>query len=154
MRPTPLLTAALLAAALGACVHPPSPGGGSGAGAVRARAARRCELVRTLVQEPVPARLLQEVAPAQGPAPVMVFLRQEGLLERFLEEDAACGDSHFSVQRESAGEALVLYLEPAPDGGFAYEARRSSAEALVLEGKPTGRLSPAQAGWLTVGDSP
>jgi hypothetical protein len=110
--------------------------------------------VRTLVREPVPAQLLQELAPAQGPAPVMVFLRQDGLLERFLGEGIACGDARFSVQRESAGEALVLYLEPAPDGGYTYEARRSSAQALVLEGRPTGRLSPAQAGWLSAEGSP
>ncbi|HET9449429.1 MAG TPA: hypothetical protein VFO83_01030 [Aggregicoccus sp.] len=153
MRPTTLLASAALSAALAGCAHGPPPGGASGVDA-RADAARRCELVRTVVREPVPAQLLQEVTPAAGPAPVMVFLRQEGLLERFLDEQSGCADARFTVQRESAAEALVLYLEPTGDGGYAFEARRSSADALVLEGRPTGRVAPSQAGWVSVGDVP
>jgi hypothetical protein len=154
MRPTRLIASAALAAALAGCAHGPPPGGASGVGSTRAEAARRCELVRTLVQEPVPAQLLREVSTAAGPAPVMVFLRQDGLLERFLGEQAVCADTRFVVQRESAAEALVLYLEPTADGGYTYEARRSSASALVLEGRPTGRVSPSRAGWVSAGDLP
>ena len=79
------------------------------------------------------------MTPAAGPAPVMVFLRQDGLLERFLDEQSGCTDARFSVQRESATDALVLYLEPTGDGGYTFEARRSSADALVLEGRPRAR---------------
>jgi hypothetical protein len=152
MRPLPLLTAALLA--LAGCAHAPSPGGGGGAGLARAQDQARCELVRTLVAEPVPASLLEALRPASGPAPVMVFLREDGLLERFFEEGAACGDERFTVQRESVADALVLYLEPTADGGFRYEARRSSPDALVLEGAPTGRVTRTDAGWVTAGDVP
>jgi hypothetical protein len=154
-RPTTLLASAPLAAALLAgCAHGPPPGGASGVREARVDAARRCELVRTLVQEPLPAQLLREVTPAAGPAPVMVFVRRDGLLERFLDEQAVCADARFAVQRESAAQALVLYLEPTPDGGYLYEARRSSADALVLEGRPTGRVSRSQEGWVSAGDVP
>jgi hypothetical protein len=152
MRPLPLLTAALLA--LAGCAHAPSPGGGGGAGLARAQAQERCELVRTLVREPVPASLLEAVKPGTGPAPVMVFLRQEGLLERFFEDGAVCEDARFTVERESTEDALVLYLEPTPEGGFRYEARRSSPDALVLEGAPTGRVVHTESGWVSAGEVP
>ena len=154
MRSVPLLTAGVLAAALAGCAHAPPPGGASGVGLARAEAARRCDLVRTLVQEPVPAQLLREVTPTTGPAPVMVFLRQDGLLERFLPGEGMCTDGRFAVQRGASAQALVLYLEPTGDGGYRYEARRSSADALVLEGRPTGRVSPSHSGWVSGGAVP
>jgi hypothetical protein len=152
MRAPSLLAAAALALALQGCAHAPPPGGASGAGTARLDAQAQCELVRTLVHEPEPSRLLQGVKPAVGPAPVMVFVRTDGLLERFFAEGVACGDADFQVQRESDSEALVLYLEPTEQGGFAYEARRSSPDALVLDGPPTGRVTRGDKGWVTSDD--
>ncbi len=154
MRLVPLLTAAVLTAALAGCAHVPPPGGASGVGLSKAEVDRRCDLVRTLVQEPVPAQLLHEVTPTTGPAPVMVFLRQDGLLERFIPGERLCADGRFAVQREAAAQALVLYLEPTGDGGYRYEALRSGADALVLEGRPTGRVSPSRSGWVSGGAVP
>jgi hypothetical protein len=155
MRSPLLLTAAAaLALALQGCAHAPPPGGASGAGPVRLDAAARCELVRTLVQDPVPARLLQSLKPTSGQAPVLVFVRTDGLLERFFSEDAQCQGTDFRVQRQSDAEALVLYLEPTSQGGYSYEARRTSPDALVLDGPPTGRVSRGEKGWVTSDEGP
>ncbi|MBF5046325.1 hypothetical protein FGE12_28170 [Aggregicoccus sp. 17bor-14] len=148
MSPRLPLIAAGLAALLTGCAHAPPPGGASGVGRDDPPAAR-CELVRTLVQDPVPARLVEELKPANGAAPVMVFLREGGLLQRFFAEGEVCTDGRFAVQRESNVDALVLYLEPTQDGGYTYEARRSSPDALVLDGPPTGHVSRTHAGWVT-----
>jgi hypothetical protein len=154
MRSPTLLTAAALALALQGCAHAPPPGGASGAGPVRLDAAARCELVSTLIQEPEPARLLQALKPAAGQAPVMVFVRTDGLLERFFTEDAQCQGAGFRVQRQSDAEALVLYLEPTAQGGYSYEARRTSPDALVLDGPPTGHVSRGEKGWVASDGAP
>ncbi|MDY7229975.1 hypothetical protein [Hyalangium rubrum] len=119
--------------------------------------AARCELVHTLMREPIVSQRLMEMA-TEGrelPLPVAVFLRdpEQGLLERLFDNDAAtCGDAQFRVVRELTREGLVLYLQETPEG-YAYDARRAGPEALSMGGEPQGVVRRnGQGGWATATD--
>ncbi len=154
MRARSLLASAALALMLQGCAHAPPPGGAGGAGAARLDAAAQCELVRTLLREPVPSQLVSQFHEAGytgEPAPVVVYVRRpaESTLERFFEGTPECGDATFRVMRESAADALVLYLEASEEQGYAYDARRSGPEELTLAGTPQGKVRRSEAGWVT-----
>lgn len=117
----------------------------------------RCELVHTLVREPVVAQHLTEMT-SEGrelPVPVTVFLRnaEEGRLERLFEDDLpACGDEQFRVVRQLSREGLVLYLQESPEG-YAYDARRAGPEDLSLAGTPQGFVRrTAEGSWAAASD--
>jgi hypothetical protein len=113
----------------------------------------KCELVRTLLREPVPARLLNDFHQAGytgEPAPVLVYLRrpQESVLERFFEDSPACGDATFRVVQDAAVDAVVVYLESAAEG-YTYDARRVGPEELTMGGSPQGLVRRNGEGWVT-----
>lgn len=117
----------------------------------------RCELIQTLLREPVPAQHVSDLV-AQGrdmPVPVAVFVRkpEEGLLERFFEGDGStCADTHFRVVRQLDSKGLVLYLQETPEG-YAYDARRAGPEELSMGGEPQGMVRRrAQGGWAAATD--
>lgn len=115
----------------------------------------KCELVRTLLREPVPSRLVSqfhEDGTGAQPAPVVVYLRRprESALERFFEGSPDCADTTFRVVQEAAVEAVVVYLETVADG-YAYDARRAKPEELTMAGAPQGTVRRSGAGWVSAG---
>ncbi len=114
----------------------------------------KCELVRTLLREPVPSQLVSQFHPegyTGEPAPVMVYVRRpaESTLERFFEGTSPdCADTTFRVVQEAAVEAVVVYLEEEADG-YTYDARRSSPLELSIAGKPQGTVRRSGAGWAS-----
>ncbi len=117
----------------------------------------KCELVRTLLNEPVPAQRISELA-TEGrelPVPVAVFVRkpEQGLLERFFVGDSPdCGDTQFHVVRQLGRQGLVLYLQETQDG-YTYDARRAGPEELSMGGRPQGTVRrKAEGGWVAAGD--
>lgn len=114
----------------------------------------KCELVRTLLREPVPSQLVSQFHP-EGyngePAPVVVYLRHptESALERFFEGTAPdCADTTFRVVQEASVDAVVVYLEAVTDG-YSYDARRSNPQELAVVGKPQGTVRRNGAGWAS-----
>lgn len=117
----------------------------------------KCALVRTLLNEPVPAQHISEFA-TEGkelPVPVAVFLRKpdQGVLERFfVAESPDCGDTQFHVVRELGRQGLVLYLQETQDG-YSYDARRAGPEELSMGGTPQGKVRrKVEGGWAVAGD--
>jgi hypothetical protein len=116
----------------------------------------RCELVQTLVREPVVTQRLTEMASdgRELPVPVTVFLRNasEGRLERFFDDDPSCGNEQFRVVRQLAREGLVLYLEESSEG-YAYDARRAGPEDLSMASSPQGFVRrTAEGSWAAASD--
>lgn len=116
----------------------------------------KCELVRTLLREPVPSQLVSQFHEAGytgEPAPVVVYVRRpaESTLERFFEGTAPdCADTTFRVVQEAAVDAVVVYLETVADGdGYTYDARRSNPQELAVVGTPQGRVRRSGAGWAS-----
>jgi hypothetical protein len=113
----------------------------------------RCELVQTLVREPVVAQRLAEMVSdgRELPLPVTVFVRnpEEGRLERLFEDDLPeCGGEQFRVVRQLSREGLVLYLQESPEG-YAYDARRAGPEDLSIAGSPQGFVRRnSEGGWV------
>lgn len=117
----------------------------------------KCELVRTLLSEPVPAQRITEFT-TEGrelPVPVAVFLRkpEQGVFERFFESDSPdCGDTQFHVVRQLGRQGVVLYLQETQDG-YTYDARRAGPEELSMGGTPQGTVRrKAQGGWAVASD--
>jgi len=116
----------------------------------------RCELVQTLVREPVVSQRLAQMRNEgrELPVPVTVYLRdpEEGLLERFFESEPSCGNEQFQVVRQLAREGLVLYLQEVPEG-YSYDARRAGPEDLSIAGTPQGLVRRTAAGsWAAASD--
>ena len=116
----------------------------------------RCALVQTLVQEPVVAQRLSEMANEgrELPLPVTVYLRkpEEGLLERFFDSEPACGSEQFRVVPQLGREGLVLYLQEVPEG-YSYDARRAGPEGLSIAGTPQGLVRRTSEGsWAAASD--
>lgn len=112
----------------------------------------KCELVRTLLREPEPSRLLTEFhedTSTGEPAPVMVYLRrpQESSLERFFEDSPDCADTTFRVVQEASVDAVVVYLESVTDG-FTYDAKRADPQELSLASTPQGVVRRSGDGWV------
>jgi hypothetical protein len=117
----------------------------------------RCELVQTLMREPVPAQRVAELT-SEGkelPVQVAVFIRnpEEGMLERFFEGDATvCEDTQFRVVRQLGSQGLVLYLQETPEG-YTYDAQRAGPEGLSMGGAPQGIVRrKAEGGWAAATD--
>jgi hypothetical protein len=116
----------------------------------------RCELVHTLVREPVVSQRLAQMAKEgrELPVPVTVYLRNpdEGLLERFFESEPSCGNEQFQAVRQLAREGLVLYLQEVPEG-YSYDARRAGPEDLSIAGTPQGLVRrTAEGSWAAASD--
>ncbi|XXF80553.1 hypothetical protein P2318_12610 [Myxococcaceae bacterium GXIMD 01537] len=114
----------------------------------------KCDLVRTLMREPVPSRLVSEFhgdTERGEPAPVMVYLRrpQESALERFFDGSPDCADTAFRVVQEATLDAVVVYLEAVSDG-YSYDARRSNPEELTMAGVPQGTVRRDGMSWVSV----
>ncbi|HEX8438513.1 hypothetical protein [Archangium sp.] len=111
--------------------------------------AGKCELVRTLMREPVPQRFLSElVAGRDGPAPVLVFVRrpEQDMLERlFAGDEPSCGGYNYSVVQQSTTDALVLFLQPLGDG-YTFDVQRAAPDELSLGGAPRGTLTKRDGG--------
>ena len=146
-----LALAPVLGLALVGCAHSQAPS------RPLQTAEARCELVHTLVREPLVAQRLTEMATdgRELPVPLTVFVRnpEEGRLERFFEEDLpACGDEQFRVVRQLSREGLVLYLQESPEG-YAYDARRAGPEDLSIAGAPQGFVRrTAEGSWAAASD--
>ncbi|TQF09884.1 hypothetical protein FJV41_42325 [Myxococcus llanfairpwllgwyngyllgogerychwyrndrobwllllantysiliogogogochensis] len=114
--------------------------------------AEKCSLIQSVLKEPTPSRVVEEIA-AQGrhePTPVRVYVRrpEQSMLERFFEGDEPrCGDATFKVVQESVLDAVVVYLQEVREG-YAYDARRSGPDELTLEGTPQGTLKRAGPQWV------
>ena len=118
----------------------------------------KCALVRTLLNEPVPAQhvaALSAESKEQVAVSVAVFVRkpEQGVLERFFVADSPdCGDNQFHVVRELGRQGLVLYLQETQDG-YTYDARRAGPEALSMDGTPQGKVRrKVEGGWAVAGD--
>jgi hypothetical protein len=118
----------------------------------RVEEAEKCQLVRSVLQEPEPARLVRELASdgREGPAPVVVYVRrpEQSMLERFFAgEGTGCGDATFKVVQENVLDAVVVYLQEFQDG-YAYDARRAGPQELSMEGKPQGWVRRQGPMWV------
>ncbi|WP_342374720.1 hypothetical protein NVS55_25690 [Myxococcus stipitatus] len=115
--------------------------------------ADKCSLVQSVLKEPTPSRMVEEIASLgrNEPTPVRVYVRrpEQAMLERFFEGDEPhCGDATFKVVQESVLDAVVVYLQEVQEGGYAYDARRSGPDELTLEGQPQGTLRRAGPAWV------
>jgi hypothetical protein len=140
-----LLLPALCCLAATACVRSPS------AVIDTQQEAGKCELVRTLMNEPPAVRQLMQLA-SEGremPAPVLVFVRRadEGSLERFFVGEPACADATYSVVRDNLGPSVALFLEPT-EGGYTFDVQRVGPEALSLDGAAQGRVKLEGGAWV------
>lgn len=119
----------------------------------RVAEAEKCQLVQSVLKEPAPSKLVQEIA-SQGreePAPVVVYVRrpEESMLERFFEDERPmCGDGTFQVVQENVLDAVVMYLQEV-EGGYAYDVRRAGPEQLTMEGTPQGSVKRAGTAWVS-----
>jgi hypothetical protein len=111
----------------------------------------KCELVRTLMREPLPQQYLAQLAAEghEGLAPVLVFIHrpEEGLLERLFAGEPTCGDEGFRVVQQILKNSVVLYLQPQGEG-YAYDVRRSELEGLALGGTPRGAVRREGGSWV------
>ncbi|MBZ4419985.1 hypothetical protein [Myxococcus sp. RHSTA-1-4] len=118
----------------------------------RVEEVEKCQLVRSVLQEPEPARLVKELASdgREEPAPVVVYVRrpEQAMLERFFADDAPlCGDATFKVVQENVLDAVVVYLQEVQDG-YAYDAHRAGPQELSMEGKPQGIVKRQGYSWV------
>lgn len=115
----------------------------------------KCALVTTVLAQPGPAAELAalQATHREGPVPVVVWVRHtdEGWLARYFEGEPACAGSGFRVLPASAGEALMVYLEPEGQG-FRFDAQRARPEELAPEGRSQGRVTPVAGGWAAAMD--
>jgi hypothetical protein len=112
----------------------------------------KCQLVQSVLKEPTPSRLVQELASEgrEEPTPVVVYVRrpEQSMLERFFAGDKPlCGDATFQVVQENVLDAVVVYLQEVQDG-YAYDARRAGPEELSLEGTPQGQVKRQGPAWV------
>ena len=117
----------------------------------------KCALVRTLLNEPVPAQQAALSSESKEPLsiPVAVFVRkpEQGVLERYFVADSPdCGDAQFHVVHDLGRTGLVLYLQETQDG-YTYDARRAGPEALSMDGTPQGKVRrKVEGGWAAASD--
>ncbi|RYZ41380.1 MAG: hypothetical protein EOO71_12335 [Myxococcaceae bacterium] len=115
----------------------------------------KCTLLQALMRQPAPAQAVQKFV-AEGKeakAPVVVYVRrpEEATLERFFTGDAQCADDSFKVVQENVVDAVVVYLQEV-QGGYAYDAQRSSPEHLTMEGQPQGTVRKDGTVWVAGAD--
>ncbi|MCY1079737.1 hypothetical protein [Archangium lansingense] len=116
--------------------------------------ASKCELVQTLMREPVTQQLLSGLMAdgREGPSQVLVFVRrpEESMLERlFAGEDPSCGGPHYKVVQQITTDAVVLFLQPRV-GGYVYDVQRVAPDELSLGGEAKGAVMKSEAGtWVS-----
>jgi hypothetical protein len=149
MRARYVLPALLTLAATG-CVRAPP------AAARSLEESAKCELVRTLMEEPLPRRYLSQlgVEGMEGPAPVLVFLRdpEQGLLERLFVGEPTCGGDSYRVVQHILTDSVVLYLQPAGEAGYTFDVQRSDPAGLALGGEPKGSVRREGGSWVASSD--
>lgn len=114
--------------------------------------AEKCQLVQSVLKEPAPAQLIQELASEgrEEPTPVVVYVRrpEQSMLERFfVGDEPVCGDTSFKVVQDSVLDAVVVYLQEVQDG-YAYDARRAGPQELSMEGRPQGLVKRDGLSWV------
>ncbi|MFB1483912.1 hypothetical protein [Corallococcus sp. RDP092CA] len=115
----------------------------------------KCTLLQALMRQPAPSRAIQQFV-AEGKeerAPVVVYVRhpEEDSLERFFTGEPQCANDSFKVVQENVVDAVVVYLQEV-QGGYAYDAQRSSPEHLTMEGRPQGTVRKDGAVWVAGAD--
>lgn len=115
----------------------------------------KCTLLQALMRQPAPAQAVQRFV-AEGKeakAPVVVYVRrpEDATLERFFSEGTQCTDATFKVVQENVVDAVVVYLQEV-QGGYAYDAQRSSPEHLSMDGRPQGTVRKDGAVWVAGAD--
>ncbi|GMU03550.1 hypothetical protein KH5H1_76730 [Corallococcus caeni] len=115
----------------------------------------KCTLLQALMRQPAPAQAIQKFV-AEGKeerAPVVVYVRhpEEATLERFFTGDTQCANDQFKVVQENVVDAVVVYLQEV-QGGYAYDAQRSSPEHLTMDGRPQGTVRKDGATWVAGAD--
>jgi hypothetical protein len=130
---------------LGACIHTRP------ATEVEAEESSRCDLVRAVLREPLPAQQLEQLSAEDGggPTSVLAFVRQEqGVLERLFAGEPECRGERFRVVQEPSRKALVLLL--APEGlGYSYATQLAGPEGLPVQGTPQGWVGRGGGSRLT-----
>ena len=121
-----------------------------------AEEAGKCELVQTLMRQPLPRQYLAQLA-ATGrdvPAQVLVYVRrpEQSLLERLFEgETTTCGGNDFSVVQQSTTQALVVFLQPLGNG-YTFDVQQVAPDELSLGGEPKGTVTKSDGGgWVASG---
>ena len=115
-----------------------------------AEEAGKCELVQTLMRQPLPQEYLAQLAATgrDGLAQVLVYVRrpEQNLLERLFEgEEPRCGGLNYSVVQQSTTQALVLFLQP-QGNGYAFDVQRAAPDELSLGGEPKGTVTKNDGG--------
>ncbi|MBN9686598.1 MULTISPECIES: hypothetical protein [unclassified Corallococcus] len=116
----------------------------------------KCTLLQALMRQPEPAKAIQKFV-SEGKeqrAPVVVYVRrpEEATLERFFTGDTQCANDSFKVVQENVVDAVVVYLQEV-QGGYAYDAQRSSPEHLSMDGRPQGTVRKDGAVWVAGADA-
>ncbi|WP_375758082.1 hypothetical protein [Corallococcus exercitus] len=116
----------------------------------------KCTLLQALMRQPAPAQAIQKFV-AEGKeerAPVVVYVRrpEEATLERFFTGEPQCANDSFKVVQENVVDAVVVYLQEV-QGGYAYDAQRSSPEHLSMEGRPQGTVRKDGTVWVAGADA-
>ena len=145
-----LVLPALLALAATGCMH-------SRASLVSPEEeAGKCELVQTLMRQPLPQAYLAQLASAghDEPAQVLVYVRrpEQSLLERLFEgEETTCGGLGYNVVQQSTTQALVLFLQPRGNG-YTFDVQHAAPDQLSLGGEPKGLVTKGDGGgWVASG---
>ncbi|MBN8471960.1 hypothetical protein JYJ95_36110 [Corallococcus exiguus] len=116
----------------------------------------KCTLLQALMRQPAPAKAIQKFV-AEGKeerAPVVVYVRhpEEATLERFFTGDIQCANESFKVVQENVVDAVVVYLQEV-QGGYAYDAQRSSPDRLTMDGRPQGTVRKDGTVWVAGADA-
>ncbi|HEX8822000.1 MAG TPA: hypothetical protein VF794_18890 [Archangium sp.] len=115
-----------------------------------AEEAGKCELVQTLMRQPLPQAYLAQLAAGgrDEPAQVLVYVRrpEQSLLERLFEgEETTCGGLGYNVVQQSTTRALVVFLQPTGNG-YTFDVQRAAPDELSLGGEPKGVVTKSDGG--------
>jgi hypothetical protein len=117
------------------------------------READKCEMIQTLMREPVPRQFLSQLMARRGddrPSQVLVFVfrPEQALLERLFAGTPKCGDTHYKVVQDITKKGLVLFLQPEASG-YSFDAQLSVPNELSLGSGAKGTLTRRDdRGWV------
>ncbi len=114
--------------------------------------AGKCEMVQTVMREPLPQRLLSRLMAEGygGPSQVIVFVLrpEQGQLERLFAGTPTCRGVNYKVVDDLTMKAIVLFLQPQANG-YIFDAQLSTPNELSLGTEAKGRLSRRDdGGWV------
>jgi hypothetical protein len=113
--------------------------------------AGKCEMVQTVMREPVPQRLLSGLmAEGYDTAQVLVFVLrpEQGQLERLFAGTPTCRGVNYKVVDDITMKAIVLFLQPQANG-YIFDAQLSTPNELSLGTEAKGKLSKRDdGGWV------